>query len=207
MSSKVKIAIYMLIFIVSVIVLTSKFLYPPTVQVIVQGDTTYVQEVPNVYTLYDCMLMVLASFSLCLSTTLIYFTVRDLELSEKNNVNKIDLSDLNDHIGKIVSSKVDDKIKNGKMDENQNLEIETEVKTNENEEKLRKENFIKILKGNEQTIVKILMDHGEMTQSELFERTKIPKSTLSRTLSDLEIRGIILRYEHGISKKVKLNKI
>ncbi|ABO35382.1 conserved hypothetical protein [Methanococcus maripaludis C5] len=206
MSSKVKIAVYMLIFIVSVIVLTSKFLYPPTVQVIVQGDTTYVQEVPNVYTLYDCMLMVLASFSLCLSTTLIYFTVRDLELSEKNNVNKIDLSDLNDHIGKIVSSKVNDKIKNGNTNEIQNLNMESEVKTSENEEKLRNENFIKILKGNEKTIVKILMDHGEMTQSELFERTKIPKSTLSRTLSDLELRGIILRYEHGISKKVKLNK-
>lgn len=207
MSSKVKIAIYMLIFIVSVIVLTSKFLYPPTVQVIVQGDTTYVQDVPNVYTLYDCMLMVLASFSLCLSTTLIYFTVRDLEISEKNNVNKIDLSDLNDHIGKIVSSKVDDKIKNGSFDEIENFEVEHEPKNAENEEKLRKENFIKILKGNEKIIVKILMDYGEMTQSELFERTKIPKSTLSRTLSDLELRGIILRYEHGISKKVKLNKI
>ncbi|MBA2862861.1 MarR family transcriptional regulator [Methanococcus maripaludis] len=206
MSSKVKIAIYMLIFIVSVIVLTSKFLYPPTVQVIVQGDTTYVQDVPNVYTLYDCMLMVLASFSLCLSTTLIYFTVRDLELSEKNSVNKIDLSDLNDHIGKIVSSKVDDKL-NGNINEIQKVEVETESRNTENEEKLRKENFIKILKGNEKTIVKILMDHGEMTQSELFERTKIPKSTLSRTLSDLELRGIILRYEHGISKKVKLNKI
>lgn len=196
----------MLIFIVSVIVLTSKFLYPPTVQVIVQGDTTYVQDVPNVYTLYDCMLMVLASFSLCLSTTLIYFTVRDLELSEKNSVNKIDLSDLNDHIGKIVSSKVDDKL-NGNINEIQKVEVETESRNTENEEKLRKENFIKILKGNEKTIVKILMDHGEMTQSELFERTKIPKSTLSRTLSDLELRGIILRYEHGISKKVKLNKI
>ncbi|BAP62653.1 helix-turn-helix transcriptional regulator [Methanococcus maripaludis] len=206
MSSKVKIAIYMLIFIVSVIVLTSKFLYPPTVQVIVQGDTTYVQEVPNVYTLYDCMLMVLASFSLCLSTTLIYFTVRDLELSEKNNVNKIDLSDLNEHIGKIVSSKVDDKI-NGNTDEISNFEVENELKTTENEEKLRMDNFIKILKGNEKTIVKILMDHGEMTLSELFERTKIPKSTLSRTLSDLEVRGIVLRYEHGISKKVKLNKL
>jgi len=188
-------------------VLTSKFLYPPTVQVIVQGDTTYVQDVPNVYTLYDCMLMVLASFSLCLSTTLIYFTVRDLEISEKNNVNKIDLSDLNDHIGKIVSSKVDDKIKNGSFDEIENFEVEHEPKNAENEEKLRKENFIKILKGNEKIIVKILMDYGEMTQSELFERTKIPKSTLSRTLSDLELRGIILRYEHGISKKVKLNKI
>ncbi|MBA2853599.1 putative transcriptional regulator [Methanococcus maripaludis] len=206
MSSKVKIAIYMLIFIVSVIVLTSKFLYPPTVQVIVQGDTTYVQEVPNVYTLYDCMLMVLASFSLCLSTTLIYFTVRDLELSEKNTVNKIDLSDLNEHIGKIVSSKVEDKI-NGNTDDIQNFEVGNDLKTTENEEKLRMENFIKILKGNEKTIVKILMDHGEMTQSELFERTKIPKSTLSRTLSDLEIRGIVLRYEHGISKKVKLNKL
>ena len=69
------------------------------------------------------------------------------------------------------------------------------------------ENLLKILKGNEKNIVKILIDHGEMTQSELFERTKIPKSTLSRTLTDLELRGIVLRYEHGISKKVKLNKL
>jgi len=195
----------MLLFIISVVILTSKFMYPTTVQVIVQGDTTYIQEVPNVYTLYDSILMVLSSFVLCLSTTLIYFTARDLEnIGITNTSSKIDLKELNDHIGQIVSVKMEDKIKNGNYDEVIKPEVETVIADNAKE---KKENLLKILKGNEKNIVKILIDHGEMTQSELFERTKIPKSTLSRTLADLELRGIVLRYEHGISKKVKLNKL
>lgn len=195
----------MLLFIISVVILTSKFMYPTTVQVIVQGDTTYIQEVPNVYTLYDSILMVLSSFALCLSTTLIYFTARDLEsIGISNNSNKLDLKELNDHIGQIVSVKMEDKLKNGNYDENIKPEVEAVATDNE---KGKKENLLKILKGNEKNIVKILIDNGEMTQSELFERTKIPKSTLSRTLADLELRGIVLRYEHGISKKVKLNKL
>ena len=36
-------------------------------------------------------------------------------------------------------------------------------------------------------------------------RTKITSSTLSRTLYDLEQRGLIIRYYNGMSKMVKLN--
>ncbi len=64
---------------------------------------------------------------------------------------------------------------------------------------------LKSLKENERKIVEILLKHGEMTQAELAARTGIPKSTLSRTLQDLEKRGIIIRYENGMSKIVKLS--
>ncbi|ABR55573.1 transcriptional regulator, TrmB [Methanococcus vannielii SB] len=215
MSPKVKIFLYMLIFIVSVVVLTSKFLYPPNIQVIVQADTTYIQEVPNVYTIYDCIIMVLSSFLLAISTTLIYFTLKELETPESKNTGNItlnDLSELNEHIGNIISLKVESEIKKGTENiENLNMEepskkaINNDKKELEDAEKIQK--LVNILKGNEKTIITVLMNHGEMTQRELFERTKIPKSTLSRTLSDLELRGIILRYDHGISKKVKLNKL
>lgn len=75
-----------------------------------------------------------------------------------------------------------------------NLEIESD----------NVENIINILKGNEQRIIKELNDSGEMNQAELAARIDIPKSTLSRTLQDLERRKLIIRYENGMSKMVKL---
>jgi len=66
--------------------------------------------------------------------------------------------------------------------------------------------MLKLLKGNERKIVEVLMDHGEMNQTELSGRTGIPKSTLSRVLQGLEIRGLVYRYEEGMSKMVKLEK-
>ena len=65
--------------------------------------------------------------------------------------------------------------------------------------------ILKTLKGNEQTIINELTKTGEINQSELSSRTKIPSSTLSRTLYDLEQRGLIVRYYNGMSKMVKLN--
>lgn len=46
---------------------------------------------------------------------------------------------------------------------------------------------------------------GELNQAELASRADIPKSTLSRILADLEKRGVIIRYENGMSKMVKLS--
>lgn len=66
------------------------------------------------------------------------------------------------------------------------------------------ENIINILKGNEQRIIKELNDSGEMNQAELAARIDIPKSTLSRTLQDMERRRLIIRYDNGMSKMVKL---
>jgi uncharacterized membrane protein len=48
-----------------------------------------------------------------------------------------------------------------------------------------------------------LIKYGEMNQADLSSRTGIPKSTLSRTLQNLEDRKLIHRYENGMSKMVK----
>ena len=66
------------------------------------------------------------------------------------------------------------------------------------------ESIVNILKGNEQRIIKELNDSGEMNQAELAARIDIPKSTLSRTLQDMERRKLIIRYDNGMSKMVKL---
>jgi len=65
--------------------------------------------------------------------------------------------------------------------------------------------ILKTLKGKEQMIINELIKTGEINQSELSSRTKIPSSTLSRTLHDLEQKGLIVRYYNGMSKMVKLN--
>jgi uncharacterized membrane protein len=75
-----------------------------------------------------------------------------------------------------------------------NLEIESE----------KIENILDILKGSEQSVIKELFDSGEMNQAELAARIGISKSTLSRTLYDLESRKLIIRYRNGVSKMVKL---
>jgi len=65
--------------------------------------------------------------------------------------------------------------------------------------------ILKTLKGKEQIIINELTKTGAINQSELSSRTKIPSSTLSRTLYDLEQKGLIVRYYNGMSKMVKLN--
>jgi len=65
--------------------------------------------------------------------------------------------------------------------------------------------ILKTLKGKEQIIINELINTGAINQSELSSRTKIPSSTLSRTLYDLEQKGLIIRYYNGMSKMVKLN--
>ena len=64
--------------------------------------------------------------------------------------------------------------------------------------------ILQILKGNEREVAKTLLELGELNQAELSARADIPKSTLSRTLADLEKRGLVVRYGNGMSKMVKL---
>ncbi len=64
--------------------------------------------------------------------------------------------------------------------------------------------LLKILKGSEKRVIEALMEYGEMNQADLSARTGIPKSTLSRILQDLEDRGLIFRYDYGMSKMAKV---
>ena len=63
---------------------------------------------------------------------------------------------------------------------------------------------LRVLKGNDRKVVEVLLGAGALNQAELAAMTEINKSTLSRTLHDMEQRGMIVRYENGMSKMVKL---
>ncbi|MEA1893873.1 MAG: MarR family transcriptional regulator [Euryarchaeota archaeon] len=65
--------------------------------------------------------------------------------------------------------------------------------------------ILRTLKGKEQMIINELINTGAINQSELSSRTRVSSSTLSRTLYDLEQRGLIVRHYNGMSKMIKLN--
>ncbi len=69
----------------------------------------------------------------------------------------------------------------------------------------RKKIILKTLKGNDCKVIEMLSKFSELNQTELGLRANIPKATLSRTISDLEKRGLIIRYKNGMSKMVKLS--
>lgn len=73
----------------------------------------------------------------------------------------------------------------------------------ENKNKEKWENILKTLKNDEQTIFRALLDaEGTMFQSELVEKTGLPKSTVSLALDKLEARGFLERRRHGMSNAV-----
>jgi len=82
------------------------------------------------------------------------------------------------------------------------LKEESEIKMKIQSETL---NLIQnVLNKNERIVIQELTGVQEMTQAELQRRTGIPKSTLSRTLKNLEQKGLIIRFRSGMSNKVKL---
>ena len=152
--------------VLSAFMLVNKLLLPTTVQILIQDGSTTLKEIPNLYTIKDCLIIAASSF--LLGASIFYLLSARPETF--------------DHAA--THPQVPDS----------NLEIESE----------KIENILNILKGNEQRVIKELNDSGEVNQAELVARIGIPKSTLSRTLQDLERRKLITRYENGMSKMVKL---
>jgi len=152
--------------VLSAFLLANKLLLPTTVQIMVQDGSTTLKEIPNLYTIKDCLIISVSSF--LLGVSIFYLLSARPETF--------------DHA--VTYPQVPDS----------NLEIEPG----------KIENILNALKGNEQRIIKELNDSGEMNQAELAARIGIPKSTLSRTLQDLECRKLIIRYDNGMSKMVKL---
>ncbi len=63
------------------------------------------------------------------------------------------------------------------------------------------------LKDNEKKIVEILIENdGVMFQSEIVEKSGLPKSTVSIILDKLEAKGIVERRKYGMSNVVILKK-
>ncbi|MEA2074167.1 MAG: winged helix-turn-helix transcriptional regulator, partial [Euryarchaeota archaeon] len=179
-----KTALAMVLFVVSVFMIMSKFMLPITFQVFIEGQSTYVKEIPNVYTVLDCIIIAIFSFLLGVSAFYLFITYSVMPEKEK----------------------VEHKAEPGGTGSESALQVQdadTQVPETSKTEDDRT-GLLKILKGNEKKVIEALMEYGEMNQADLSARTGIPKSTLSRILQDLEDRNLISRYDYGMSKMVKL---
>ena len=182
-----KTALAMALFVVAVFMLASKFMLPTTVQVIIEGQSTYVKEIPNVYTTLDCVTIAIASF--LLGASAFYILLVGFRIPE--------------------SERMEEETKTGEAGSEPALQVQdadTQVpETSETAPEADRAELLKILKENEKRVIEALMEYGEMNQADLSARTGIPKSTLSRILRDLEDRGLVFRYDYGMSKMVKLD--
>jgi len=182
-----KTALAMALFVVAVFMLASKFMLPTTVQVIIEGQSTYVKEIPNVYTTLDCVTIAIASF--LLGASAFYILLVGFRIPE--------------------SERMEEETKTGEAGSEPALQVQdadTQVpETSETAPEADRAELLKILKENEKRVIEALMEYGEMNQADLSARTGIPKSTLSRILGDLEDRGLVFRYDYGMSKMVKLD--
>jgi len=72
------------------------------------------------------------------------------------------------------------------------------------ERKKRWESIAKTLKEDEQKIYTAIIEEGIIAQSEIVEKTGLPKSNVSRALYVLESRGLIERRRRGMGNIVLL---
>ena len=181
-----KTAFVMALFVVAVFMLASKFMLPTSIQVIIEGQSTYVKEIPNVYTALDCIIIAIASFMLGISA--FYLLFAGFMMPEKE---KIEHKAEQKEAGLELALRVQD--------------TDTQVlETSKAAPEADRAGLLKILKGNEKKVIEALMEYGEMNQADMSARTGIPKSTLSRILQDFEDRSLIFRYDYGMGKMVKL---
>ena len=186
-----KTAFVMVLFVVAVFMLASKFMLPTSIQVIIEGQSTYVKEIPNVYTVLDCVTIAIASFMLGVS--IFYLLFVGFRMPEKERVEQ---EAEQKEAGLEPALQVQDA-----HIPNVDAQVPETSKTAPEDDRA---GLLKILKGNEKKVIEALMEYGEMNQADLSARTGIPKSTLSRILQDLEDRSLIFRYDYGMSKMVKL---
>ncbi len=190
-----KTALAMVLFVVSVFMVMSKFMLPTTFQVLIEGQSIFMREIPNVYSVLDCIIIAIFSFLLGVSAFYLFITYSLMPEKEKveqevepggagsESALQVQDADAHEHIPG-VTVQVPETSKAAPEDD--------------------KAGLLKILKGNEKKVIEALMEYGEMNQADLSARTGIPKSTLSRILQDLEDRSLIFRYDYGMSKMVKL---
>jgi len=187
-----KTALAMILFVVSVFLVMSKFMLPTTIQVLIEGQSIFVREMPNVYTVLDCIIIAIFSFLLGVSAFYLFITYsvmpekakaeHEAEPGEAGSKSALQVQDADAQVPETSKSSA------GAVPEDDRAGL------------------LKILKGNEKHVIEALMEYGEMNQADLSARTGIPKSTLSRILQDLEDRSLIFRYDYGMTNMVKLGE-
>ena len=172
--------------------LALKFMLPTEIRVIIEGQSTYVQVVPSVYTTLDCV--IIAIFSFLLGASAFYlFSIRFRTPEKERILQEAEQEGTGSESTLHTVQDTDTQVpETSKLNGSAALEDDGA-------------GLLKILKGNEKREIEALMEYGEMNQADLSARTGIPKSTLSRILRDLEDRGLVFRYDYGMSKMVKLD--
>jgi uncharacterized membrane protein len=173
--------------------LVSKFMLPTNIQVIIEGQSTYIRVVPSVYTALDCI--IIAIFSFLLGASAFYLLFVRFRMPEKE---RIEQEVEQKEVGLESALQMQD------ADTHEHIPAVNAPGTSKAALGDDRAGLLKILKGNEKRVIEALMEYGEMNQADLSARTGIAKSTLSRILQDLEDRGLVFRYDYGMSKMVKL---
>jgi len=159
---------------------------PTEIRVIIEGQSTYVQVVPSVYTTLDCV--IIAIFSFLLGASAFYLLSIRFRTPEKE---RIEQEAEQKEAGSEPALQVQD--------------ADTQVpETSETAPEADRAELLKILKENEKRVIEALMEYGEMNQADLSARTGIPKSTLSRILRDLEDRGLVFRLTPSFNHSQKI---
>ena len=70
-----KAVLMMTLLVCSIFVLFSKLFTPTTINFIIQGESTYIEDIPNVYALMDCIIISIASFTLGISAFYFLFAL------------------------------------------------------------------------------------------------------------------------------------
>ena len=169
------------LFIASIFITGIKLITPTPINIVVEGSDVVVSRMPGFYTLefYTLADMIIVTVSaLLLGISAIYLLFVDVKPVLEKKLERVSSDE------KAPTSNYERQIPDISRD--------------------KIEEILGVLKGSEPKIIKTLLDFGEMNQAELVVRTGIPRSSLSRILADLERRGLVIRYDFGTSKMVKL---
>ena len=165
------------VFVASVLVLALKLLNPTPVQILVEGNTAITTQVPGLFTYADVFVIAVALVLMSVSGTYIFLQGSAAPAAAAP-------ASAGDIIAAAAPASAGDII----------LE----------ERRQRWEGIAKTLKDDEQTLFKAIIDEGIVHQSELVEKTGLPKSNVSRALYGLESRGLIERRRRGMGNVILL---
>ena len=138
--------------------LALKFMLPTEIRVIIEGQSTYVQVVPSVYTTLDCVIIAIFSFLLGAST--FYLLSIRFRTPEKE---RIEQEAEQKEAGSELALEVQDA----------DTQVPETSKSSAGVTSEDEAGLLKILKGNEKRVIEALMEYGEMNQADLSARTGI----------------------------------